>query len=389
MKKLDDILKSALTPNDEPDFRLNQNILFTAKEANRMEKRNFRKFATVALSAALILGIGSVSIYAAKKLMLPKEVTDEIADDRLLDAFSGEDAILINQTQSYGGYDVTLYGIVSGKKLSDYEATADDGIHDDRTYAVVSIQKSGKTPLPSTADDEYSDYSFLVSPFIEGYNPAFYNSFTMLGGYSEFEKDGVFYRISECDNLEMFADHKIYLGVLDNTFYDNTAYDFDEATGAITRNEAYDGLNALFELPLDPSKANPEAAADYIKSLEEPSGEDAEAGSTEETANEREVSEFMEALTPENIADFASPVESTVITGMPDENGWFEYEYTLDDSESGSGSIDVHDLFPDNQPGMSERFSSSYSGDGLDSLTIETFTLNEDGTITFAIYRPK
>lgn len=389
MKKLDDILKLALTPNDEPDFWLNQNILSQAKEANQMEKRNFRKIATVALSAALVLGISSVSIYAAKKLMLPHDVTDEITDDRLLDAFSGDDAILINQTQSYGGYDVTLYGIVSGKKLSDYEMTSDDGIHDDRTYSVVSIQKSDKTPLPSVSDDDYGDYSFLASPFIEGYNPAFYNAFTLSGGYSEFEKNGIFYRISECDNIEMFADHKIYLGVLDNTFYDNTAYHFEEATGEITRNENYDGLNALFELPLDPSKADPKAAADYIKSLKEASEEGTEEKSETETDADREVNAFMESLTPETIADLAVPVEITRYTGMPNADGWFDYEYETEDLGGGSGSIDINDYFPDKQPGMSEHFNSSYSEDGLNALAIETFTLNENGSVTFVIYTPK
>ena len=97
MKKLDNILKLALTPNDEPDLWLNQKILCKAKEANRMEKRNINKFVAVVCSAALALGIGSVSIYAARKLMLPHDVIDEITDNSLLDAFSGDDAILINQ----------------------------------------------------------------------------------------------------------------------------------------------------------------------------------------------------------------------------------------------------------------------------------------------------
>ena len=42
MKKINDILKLALTPNEEPDVRLNQNILLQAKEANRMEKKSIK-----------------------------------------------------------------------------------------------------------------------------------------------------------------------------------------------------------------------------------------------------------------------------------------------------------------------------------------------------------
>lgn len=353
-----------------------------------MENRTIHKFAAVALSAALVLGIGTVSIYAAKKLMLPKEVTDDLNDGGILDAFSSEDAILINETQSFGGYDATLYGIVSGKNLSEFQASSEDGIHDDRTYAVVSIQKTDKTPLPSTSEDAYSDYSFLVSPYIHGYNPAFYNSFTMLGGYSELEKDGVFYRLCECDNIEMFADHKIYLGVSEGTFYDSNAYTFNESTGEITRNEAFDGLNALFELPLDASKADPKAAADYIKSLEQPSEEDTEVDDVEKTESEREIDAFTAKLTPENIADFAEPVEGTAVTCTPDADGSFSYQYELD-GESGAGCATIDEYFPDKQPGMSSFFSFSYSDEGLDSLYIDTYTLNEDGTVTFIVYKPK
>lgn len=388
MKKTNDILKLALTPNDEPDPWLNQEILSKAKEANRMEKRRINQFAAVALSAALVLGISSVTIYAAKKLLLPQEVVHKIGDTKLLEAFSGNDAILVNQTQSYGGYDVTLYGVISGKGLSDFKTFSEDGIHDDRTYAVVSIQKSDQTPLPSTSDDAYSDYSFLVSPFIEGYNPVWYNSFTLLGGYSELEKDGVFYRISECDNIEIFADHKIYLGVSEGTFYDNNAYTFNEETGEIRRNESYDGLNALFELPLDPSKADPKAAAEYIKSIDAPDSESTEDTDVEGPEPNSDIEAFISQLTPDNLADYATPVESSIQTGMPDEEGSFHYECDLGDRGGASGTIGVQEIFPDNKPGMSDRFSYSYS-DSIDSLMISTFTLNEDGSITYTAYIPK
>ena len=67
MKNIDDILKQALTPKKVPDFGLNQNILSQIKEATPMKKRTNKKFAVVAASCALTLGIGSISIYAAWK----------------------------------------------------------------------------------------------------------------------------------------------------------------------------------------------------------------------------------------------------------------------------------------------------------------------------------
>ncbi len=74
MKSMDDILTNALTPSEEPEFRLNQSIIAQAKEDHSMKPNKIKKFTAIACSAALVLAAGSVSIYAARKLLLPKAV---------------------------------------------------------------------------------------------------------------------------------------------------------------------------------------------------------------------------------------------------------------------------------------------------------------------------
>ena len=78
MKHMDDILKQALTPKDEPEFWLNQNILAQSKEGTRMKKKNMnqKKFATIVCSMALVLIIGSISVYAAWKYLMPDQVIE-------------------------------------------------------------------------------------------------------------------------------------------------------------------------------------------------------------------------------------------------------------------------------------------------------------------------
>lgn len=390
-KEIDDILKHALTPTDEPDFWLNQKILSQAKETNKMKAKKIRKFTAIACSAALVLGIGSISVYAALKYLIPDKVAERVSDFKLMEAFSGEDAIAINETQNYGGYDVTLLGIVSGKNISEYLTSSNDGIHDDRTYSVVAIENSDGTPMPSTSDDAYNELSFLVSPLIAGYDPNWYNAFTLLGGYQDIVEDGILYRLSECDNIEIFADHDIYLCVSDGTFYNPEAYHFNETTGAITRNENYDGLNALFDLPLDKSKADPKAAAEYIKRIDTPemseNGEDVPDG-TETDIND-EIHQWMNQLTPENIDEYAVPVESTRMVVTPDADGNVYTEYEIEGRGSGSGPVNMELLFPNGKTGMSDDFSFSYGDDSLDSMVIGTYTLNEDGTVTYIAYIPK
>lgn len=376
-KEMDEILKQALTPEEEPDFWLNQKILNQVKESDSMKTKNWKKVPAMVLTTILVIAAGSTAAYAAWKYLAPAQAAERIKDSRLAEAFQSADAVYVNEKQSYAGYDIRLFGIVSGKDLSDREITADGEVLSDMTYSVVAVEKLDGTPM--------TDKSFFISPLISGYDPAVYNAFTLTGGYTSFTEEGVAYFIAECENVEMFADHTIYLCVLDDPLYNSQAYDYDEVTGEITRNDTYQGVNALFELPIDPSKADRKAAAEKVDKINHPVMPD--DWEPEETAAER----FMSQITPENIDAYAARVESTVQTVTPDEEGVITYEYELSDGSGGDGEQDFDTLFPDGKTGMSKNFSYSYScfdgSDKPDEVLIHTFALNEDGTVTFAIYK--
>ena len=97
----------------------------------------------------------------------------------------------------------------------------------------------------------------------------------------------------------------------------------------------------------------------------------------------------MSKLTINNIDTYAEPIKSTIQILVPDENGNFSYRYELPKGASGSGIYNVKVMFPDGKPGMYDQFGWSASENGLEDLIIETYTLNEDCTVTFAIYVPK
>ncbi len=65
------------------------------------------------------------------------------------------------------------------------------------------------------------------------------------------------------------------------------------------------------------------------------------------------------------------------------------YSYELEGGRAGSGGAPVDVLFPDCKQGMCREFDYSYSELGLASLMIEVYILNENGTITFVLYRPR
>lgn len=268
-KDLDTLLKQALAPTKEPEDRLNKKIMGQVKETDIMNMKKVRKIPAAAIATVFVIATGSLTAYASWKYLTPESITKKLNDSRLTDAFQGKDAVSINETQTIAGYQVTFLGIVSGKDISQYESKSNQEILHDRSYCVTAVKREDGTPMPDTSEDAYSDLSFFVSPLIKGYDPVDYNVFTMHGNYTEFVENGILYRLTECDNVEIFADHGLYLCVCDGWLYNQEAYHYNEASGVISRNENYTGLNALFQLPVDVSKADPRAAADYRTCIEE------------------------------------------------------------------------------------------------------------------------
>ena len=384
----DEVLKQALTPNVEPDFWLNQKILRQVREEKRVEKKKYKRIPAVVLTAALVLGVGSMTTVAAWKYLMPNEVAEKVRDEKLAKAFMSEDAVFVNETQSYGGYHVTFLGIVSGEALTEQIQVTNGSLRADQSHIVVAIENADGTPMPDTSEDAFGELEFLVSPFIKGYNPVDYNAFFFGGGHTDIVEDGVLYRIMECDNVEIFADQGLYLGVIDNAFYRREAYLYDEVTGEITRNEAYDGLNALFQLPIDVAKADPVAAKAYMETLFDENEDD--WSDVEKTTEELEVEEWIAKLTPENIEELAVLVEHTVQVLTVDEKGMLNVAPYEVESRGGSGGCSISErwAFADVGYGMTDQFGYIHSGT-LDTLRVETFTKNEDGTYTFAVYIPR
>ncbi len=385
-KDLETILKSSLAPEEEPEDALNRQILKKAKEQMNMGKRK-RKISAAVVAAAATLAVGTLTVAAAWKYLEPYEVAEHLEDRKLAEAFKGEDAVKVGETQEYGGFRITLLGAAAGKNISSFLSEDSQGqVKEDRLYTAVSIERTDGTPMPDTSSDEYGEEPFYVSVYVKGLDPKFYSIMSMGGGYSEFVEDGVQYRLLDMENLEMFADRGLYVGVSSGTFYDNDAYLYDEATGEMKRNEDYEKVNALFPLPLDPSGGDPAAAEEYLKELREswesPDEDVPPADMPEEDAA------FMEKVTRENIDELCEPVEETRQTCRPDQDGVFDYSWSLPSGAGGSGTAVVKDVFPDGESGMCRNFSWGSSGT-MDSLCIEVFTLNGDGTVDFVIYKPK
>lgn len=169
----------------EADVWLNRHILSLAKEGKTRLKRGI-KIRTAVLAAVGVLALGSMTAFAAWKYLSLSQVAKEFGDRKLSDAFQGDQAVLVNETQEISGYRVTLLGAAAGKNISSFLAEDDQGnIKDDRLYAAVAIERLDGTPMPDTREESYGDVEFYVSPYIQGLDPADYSIASLGGGYGD------------------------------------------------------------------------------------------------------------------------------------------------------------------------------------------------------------
>lgn len=300
--KVDNLLRQSLRASEikaEPSLQLQMQTIEKMKERYEMldcTKNSIRnKISTVLLAGVLLIGV-PVGAFAAWQLLSPAQVATKLNDNSLAQAFESEDAISINQVKKAGDYQFTLLGLVSGASCSDYMISS-IGLDEQRTYAAIAIERQDGKPMPDTNSDAYGEVPFVVSPLIQGELPWQVNIFTMSGGYAEFVQDGVQYRLVECDDIMPFADRNVWLSVTDGVI-DNQMFLIDEKTGNLSENPDYMGINLLFQLPLDTTKADPERAKQLLKQW---SGDN-----SNETKNEYDAE--MEQLAQENQQQYAQVI---------------------------------------------------------------------------------
>lgn len=386
-EKLDLILKQALSSEiDDCDVKIKTMDMEKKENVINYEKnKNFKKgsvkswkHATAAAAAIAVTMVSSITAYAAWRYFSAKDVAAEIADNRLAQEFEQNNWMDECETQTYGNYDITLLGIVSGDEISSHLSKTDSGeIDGDKTYMAVAIAHSDGTPMPDSSKTD--EEQFYVSPYIEGLDPARYNASVMGGNNTLFVSDGIQYRLLETDNIECFADRKIYMGVSEGKAYDDKAYVYDSVSGDINRNESYEGVNALFTLSIDSNLADQKRAAEVIAAMD-----NYEAGG-EYTEILSEADRWVNSITPENIDEKAAPLESSRQILSLSEFAEYVMGEAADGADVDAEAVVLDEYFPDGA-GMSEIMTKSAAS--KEDAYVETYTLNSDDTVTILRYVP-
>ena len=387
-KEIDEILKRVLYTNQKPDDALHQKVLDHWKENDSM-KRKKHKFRLAAAAAICIVALCSISAGAAIHFLTSREAVSEMGYTEIGELFESENAVLLNTSQEAGNYIFTLLGLTEGKALLDSEL-ADTSMNENEFYAVTTVSKTDGSPL--TFDEWKNKNSFFIFPLIQGLKPWQYNIASMNGFHCEKEINGIIYRMISCNAISFFADRDLYLCVLDQDTYSIDAYNYDTETEKITPNRDYEGINLLFDLPIDARYADSKKADAIQKELENEENDSFSSPSDSvtfssgiknpETAADMEA--FMNAIyrDPKHVEDALSNLELIDEQRIPEKDGSYTIEREYDDG------YQVNRIFSEDsfENGLSYHRGYGWS-DNESYLNIELIRLNPDGTATWKLYR--
>jgi acyl-CoA synthetase (AMP-forming)/AMP-acid ligase II len=150
----------------------------------------------------------------------------------------------------------------------------------------------------------------------------------------------------------------------------------DGETGEIAVNPDFKGASAVFDLPLDPSLADPEKAEAYLSELldEEGSLKGDEDGRSEDSEVVRdEFTAKWEAIDWDSV----EPISSTIQEIKADEDGILNYAYELESGDSGSFQFQSDLHFTDDPTFQSEIVYGS-SSEGPDGETFLAVRVDKD-----------
>lgn len=226
-------------------------LLKAAQRKDDLMSHNKRplKVAALVIIAMLVLSLGA---YAVISLLSAPQVAEEVGEKELAVLFeeNGSEPVTVKGEI----YSLTFMGIV---KWSDLYSDIGDACNiDSSTYVVWAIYRNDGEPL-----DQMMGSPIQVIPVIDGYRPDILFSAGMsASGYS---KDGVLYYLFRYTDVEIFAHENVKLMAFEGMFPTNNIITANDK-GEIVYAEGYNGFKAVFELDLDESKADPEAAAEFL-----------------------------------------------------------------------------------------------------------------------------
>ncbi len=207
------------------------------------------------IAAAIALILTFTAFAAGRILMSPKEIAEYAGNSLLAEAFGKDDVRFDMEPQFSGNYKFSVLGIISGAHLEKYT-----DVDTERSYIVGAVERTDGGKILDALE-------INISPLIQGELPWLVNAWSLNGGRTGFIEDTVEYFIFDCDNIEVFADREIYLAMYEHGMAPSANIFEMDADGKIKFRDDCEGAKAIFTLPIDKSKADPERAQEILESI--------------------------------------------------------------------------------------------------------------------------
>lgn len=390
-KNVDKLLFDSLKPAEEPSAELNRQILKRWSKEDQTMKKNYMRKGVVAAACACVLATGSVSAYAAYHYLNPVQIAENVSNDLLREAFSSDDAIVINEAQESNGYRISLLGLVTGEGLDPYVPEEKKSeLNKKETYAAFAIERVDGT--------RRIENSLCISALISGVSFKDFNNGLTNASLTWFEKDGIVYELYNCNDLEQFADRGVYLGVVDSFGSESSAFEINEENGRYVKVDEYTGTNALFQLPFAKEAGDYEQAEKYLRSLkQEPEKSQDENELEQELQSKGDLQDellqkLVDTITVENLEDYFTEEPDFKVTAMPDANGWVDFGSKYVEDEYGgytvNGGQGIETYWIDKGQNFKVTGFDVGGNEQIDLSTLEIYVTirNEDGSLTNSKY---
>jgi len=226
-------------------------------QSKETKMKTINKKLTILIVAAAFALLLTTTVFAASMLLSPSDLALRIGDSSLAEAFNSEDAVIVNESITAGEYTITYLGMVNMENLTQ----ASDG-DEAYTYAAFSIEYIDGREIPIENGCPIS-----ITPLVDGYQPWCVNFFSLSNGAHGYVENGAYYYLLCCNSLDLFADHRVAIYIYDGFAPSSEIFSYDNESGAIGYNDSYTGIRGIFELDLDESKADPQAAQELLESV--------------------------------------------------------------------------------------------------------------------------
>lgn len=217
----------------------------STKKGNVVLKKSF--YAKTIVAVIAIIALLSTTAFAVSYYISVKEVSEQAVENTAAKMFNEDNFDIITVTGD--SYKVGFHGIVSYRELESFEGGE---LEENCSYAVFFISKTDGTSLKLI-----NGMPLSFAPVIDDYNPL--NVWSVILSASGLEKDSILYYLFKYENLEIFADKNVSVAVFEGNFPTNDILTLDK-NGKTVYAEGYNGFKAMFSIPMDKSKTNPEKA---------------------------------------------------------------------------------------------------------------------------------